>query len=240
MGKKVHPTSIRLGINEEWLGHWFSKINKGGLREYKNNLREDLLIRSYLKNALKNAAVERVEIKRSPQQVNIVIHSARPGLIIGKSGRDIDKLKKEIGELVFSKKDIGNLVFSEKNINKPFSSKKSIKIDIEEVRKPDTHSQLVARSIAEQLEKRFPYRRVMKKTLEKIILDKELKGVKIRLAGRLNGAEIARCEWLSKGKIPLQTLSAKIDFAQEVAFTTYGTIGIKVWIHKEKSQNISF
>jgi len=224
MGKKVHPKSVRLGINENWLSYWFSKINKGGLREYKNNLREDLTIRSYLKDALKNAAVEKVEIKRSPQQVNIVIYSARPGLIIGRSGRDIDRLKKEINELIFSKKDI----------NKTISSKKSIKIDIEEVRKPETHSQLVARNIAEQLEKRFPYRRVMKKTLEKIILDKELKGVKIRLAGRLNGSEIARCEWLSKGKLPLQTLSAKIDFAQETAFTTYGTIGIKVWIHKEK------
>ncbi len=224
MGKKVHPKSIRLGINEEWLSHWFSEISKGGLRGYKDNLREDLTIRSYLKNALKNAAVEKVVINRSPQQLNIVIHSARPGLIIGRSGRDIDKLKKEIN----------NLVFLKKGVNKSLSPKKTIKIDIEEVRKPETHSQLVARNIAEQLEKRFPYRRVMKKTLEKIILDKELKGVKIKLAGRLNGSEIARCEQLSKGKIPLQTLSAKIDYAQETAFTTYGTIGIKVWIHKEK------
>jgi len=227
MGKKVHPKSIRLGINEEWSGQWFNKINKGGLREYKNNLKEDWKIHSYLKDALKNAAVEKIETKRSPQQLNIIIHSARPGLIIGKSGRDIDKLKKEIGELISPKKEA----------SKSVSSKKSIKIDIEEVRRPETHAQLIARNIAEQLEKRFPYRRVMKKTLEKILLDKELKGVKIRLAGRLNGAEIARCEWLSKGKIPLQTLSANIDFAQETAFTIYGTIGIKIWVYKEKLKN---
>jgi small subunit ribosomal protein S3 len=224
MGKKVHPKSIRLGINEEWLGKWFNKINKGGLKKYKNNLKEDWKIYSYLESALKNAAVEKIETKRSPQQLNIIIHSARPGLIIGKSGRDIDKLKKEISKLISSKKEIGKSIFS----------KKSIKIDIEEVKRPETHARLVARNVAEQLEKRFPYRRVMKKTLEKTLLDKELKGVKIRLAGRLNGAEIARCEWLSKGKIPLQTLTANIDFAQEIAFTTYGTIGIKVWIYKEK------
>jgi len=214
MGKKVHPKSVRLTINENWSGQWFAKINKGGLRKYKKNLEEDSKIRSHLNEALRNAALEKVEIKRSPQQLNIVIHTARPGLVIGKNGKDIEKLKKDVSKMI--------------------QSKGGLKIDIEEVRRPETHARLVARSIAEQLERRLPYRRVMKKTLEKIMLDKELKGVKIRLAGRLNGADIARSEKLSKGKIPLQTFKANIDFAQEVARTTYGSIGIKVWIYKEE------
>jgi len=214
MGKKVHPKAIRLVINEEWLGQWFAKINKGGLVKYKNNLKEDCAIRDYLKKALKNSAVERVQIKRSPQQLTIVIHTARPGLVIGKSGRDIETLKKNVAKMILAKT--------------------SIKIDIEEVKRPETHAQLIAQSVAEQLERRFPYRRIMKKTLEKIVLDKEIKGVKIRLAGRLNGANIARSEWLSKGTIPLQTFRAHIDYAQEVAATTYGSVGIKIWVYKVK------
>jgi small subunit ribosomal protein S3 len=205
MGKKVHPKSVRIAINETWPSRWFAFINKGGLNKYKNNLKEDCAIRAYLDKKLRYASVKEVEIRRSPQQVIVLIKTARPGLVIGKGGKDID---------------ITNT---------------AVKIDIEEVRKPENQSRIIALSVAEQLEKRFPYRRAMKKVIDKIILGKEVMGIKIRLAGRLNGSEIARTEWLSKGTIPLQTFSANIDYAQEVAYTTYGTIGIKVWLYKEKN-----
>jgi len=215
MGKKVHPKSVRIAINETWPSRWFAFINKGGLTKYKNNLKEDCAIRAYLDKKLRYASVKEVEIRRSPQQVIVLIKTARPGLIIGKGGKDIDIIKKEIVSLS--------------------RSNTAVKIDIEEVRKPENQSRIIALSVAEQLEKRFPYRRAMKKVLDKIILGKEVMGIKIRLAGRLNGSEIARTEWLSKGTIPLQTFSANIDYAQEVAYTTYGTIGIKIWLYKEKN-----
>lgn len=218
MGKKVHPISIRLGINKQWPSEWFSRINRGNLKKYRENLKEDWLIRNYLEKALKNAALEKVTIKRFPHQLNIVLHTARPGLVIGKSGKDIEILRRKLSQLI--------------------SSKTSLKLDIQEIRKPDTHAALVARNIAEQIERRLPYRRVIKKALDKINLDKEIRGVKIKVAGRLNGAEIARSEWLSKGEIPLQTLKANIDFAQDVAHTVYGAIGIKVWLYKKNGAKI--
>jgi len=216
MGKKAHPKSIRLAINETWSSNWFSSISGSGLAKYKEGLKEDCQIRDYLSKKLRHASVNEVVIKRSPKQLTVVIKTARPGLIIGKGGKDIDILRKNIIDLV--------------------SAKNSVKIDIEEVRKPEIQAKLIAQNIADQLERRFPYRRAMKKTLEKIIIGKEVKGAKIKIAGRLNGADIARSEWLSKGTIPLQTLTAKIDYAQEVARTTYGAIGIKVWVYKEKEQ----
>jgi len=220
MGKKVHPKAIRIGINKQWSSQWFSRINKGSLKKYKDNLKEDYLIRTEISKTLKNAALEEIQIKRSQNQLNIIINTARPGLIIGKSGKDIELLRKKMLKII--------------------SPKTVLKIDIEEVRKPESNAQLIAHSIAEQLERRFPYRRIMKKTLDKITLGKEVRGIKIRLAGRLNGAEIARTEWLSKGKIPLQTFKANIDFAQDVARTTYGAIGIKIWVYKEDAQNIKY
>jgi small subunit ribosomal protein S3 len=216
MGKKVHPKSIRLTINESWPSRWFARINGSGLKKYQNNLKEDCAIRSYLDSKLKYASIKEFEIRRSHQQLTVIIKTARPGLIIGKGGKDIDIIKKKIVSLV--------------------NPQTAVKIDIEEVKKPELQARIIAQSIADQLEKRFPYRRAIKKALDKIVLSKEVKGAKIRVSGRLNGSEIARTEWLSKGSLPLQTLSANIDYAQEVANTTYGTIGIKVWVHKENYQ----
>ncbi len=217
MGKKVHPQSVRLGINKTWSSQWFSRISKGHLQKYQGNLKEDLLIREYLKKQLKNAAVENIIIKRSAHQLTIVIHTARPGLVIGKNGKEIERLRKEINKLI--------------------KGSTALKIDLQEVRNPETYSALIVQSIAEQLEKRFPYRRVMKKTLSKISLNQQIQGVKIKLSGRLNGAEIARSEWLAKGKVPLQTFSADIDYCQGIAKTVYGTIGIKVWLYKKAAKN---
>jgi small subunit ribosomal protein S3 len=215
MGKKVHPKSIRLSINQSWSSQWFAKLAKGGAKKYRENLQEDLRLREYTKKRLKRAAIEKVIIKRSPKQVNLIIYTARPGLVIGKNGKEIDALKQEL--------------------NKIISSDAALKIDIEEVRKPDTRAELLAQNIAEQLERRLPYRRVLKKTLDKINLNNEIKGVKIKISGRLNGADIARSEWLSKGSLPLQTLKAYIEYAQATAGTTYGSVGIKVWIYKKNS-----
>jgi len=215
MGKKAHPKAVRLAINETWSSRWFQRIAGSGLAKYKENLKEDYALRVYLDKKLRHASVNEVDIKRSPKQLTVVIKTARPGLIIGKGGKDIDILKKDIINLV--------------------SANNSVKIDIEEVRKPETRAKLIAQNIADQIERRFPYRRAMKKTLEKIIIGNEIKGVKIKVAGRLNGADIARSEGLSKGTIPLQTFSAKIDYYQEVARTTYGAIGIKVWVYRDDS-----
>ena len=217
MGKKVNPKIIRLPLIENWGSKWFSKINGGNKSKYQANLKEDWLIRKTLQELLKNAAVEKIEIKRSPRQLNIIIHSARPGLIIGKGGKEIEILKRRLRKII--------------------GSETIPKIDVIEIRKPEYHAKLIARSIAEQLEKRMPYRRVLKRTLAKVPLDEEIQGVKIKVSGRLNGAEIARSEWLGKGRMPLSSLRAQIDFAQDIARTTYGTIGVKVWLYKGEKFN---
>lgn len=215
MGHKINPTSFRLKITETWKSRWFSKAH------YVDMLKEDIKIREYLETHLKKAGLSRIDIERlNDGTITVIIRTTKPGLIIGKGGAGIEELKKRI------KTKLG--------------IKKELKVNIEEVRDINMHAQVIANGIAESLEKRVAFRRLMKQTLEQV-MQAGAKGVKVAIGGRLNGAEIARTEHLSAGKIPLHTLRANIDFARSTAFTTYGTIGIKVWIYKgdifEKNQS---
>lgn len=206
MGKKINPTSFRLKITETWKSRWFSKAN------YVEQLKEDTQIRGYLESHLKRAGLARIDIERlNDGTITVIIRTTKPGLIIGKGGAGIEELKKKI------KQKLG--------------IKKELKVNIEEIRDVNMHAQVIANQIAESLEKRVAFRRLMKQTLEQV-MQAGAKGVKVGIGGRLNGAEIARTEHLSAGKIPLHTMRANIDFARSTAFTTYGTIGIKVWIYK--------
>lgn len=210
MSHNVHPKIFRLKEIDNWKSQWFNK------KKFKQNLEQDYRIREFLKGQLKSAAVDEVIIKRSANSVHIIIRAARPGIIIGRGGTGIQELKKELIKKIFKGKIKGL----------------DIKLDVEEVRKSETQAAVVAQAVAEQLERRMPFRRVLKQTLDKLIQTSEVKGAKISVAGRLNGAEMARREWLMKGRLPLQTIRANIDYAQANAYTTYGVIGVKVWIYK--------
>lgn len=206
MAQKVSPISFRVGFQKGWLSRWFS------LKKYKNLLEEDVKIRDFLKNKLKNMSVDKVEIERSPDTLTIIVHTARPGLIIGVGGTGIEDLKRDLKKLI--------------------KRKTTIRLEIMDFKYPEASARIMAESIAEQLERRIPYRRVIKQALAKITAGREAKGTKVQVAGRLNGAEIARTEHLEEGSLPLQTLRANIDFAKATAHTTYGTVGVKVWIYK--------
>jgi len=207
MGQKISPTSLRIGIHKDWSSRWF-----GGAR-YKKYLKDDLAIRTFLAEKLRNTGVDRIEIERGTDMLVIAIYTARPGLVIGRGGAGVEELKNKIKRLL-------------KN------SVPTIKIEIQEIKNPDISATIVAEGIADQVEKRIPFRRVVKQALAKIIGNKEAKGAKIQVGGRLDGAEIARTEHLEEGSLPLQTLRADIDYAKATANTTYGTVGIKVWIYK--------
>ncbi len=212
MGQKVHPNAFRLGIIKNWKSRWFNK------NKYRELLEQDQVLRNFIMKKLAKTGINSIEIERSANFINIIIQTARPGLVIGRGGAGIEELKKEIRSLLF-KKD-------------PALIKTEIRLEIDEVRQPTSQAQVVASDIATQIEKRMPYRRVMKQTLDKIMQNKEVKGAKVMIKGRLNGAEIARKEWLKQGKIPLQTLRSDIDYARATAYTTYGTVGVKVWVYK--------
>lgn len=204
MGQKVHPNGIRLGIIRDWDSKWFATG-----REYSEQLIEDQHIRSFLKTRLANAAVSKVRIERNAENINVRIHTARPGIVIGKKGQDIEKLRAQLNARV----------------------KGVVSVSVEEMRKPELDAQLVADSIAQQLVGRVAYRRATKRSLQNAMrLGAE--GIKIMVSGRLNGAEIARKEWYREGRVPLHTLRADVDYATAEALTTYGILGIKVWIYK--------
>jgi small subunit ribosomal protein S3 len=206
MGHKVNPTSFRLKITDTWKSKWFSRHN------YVDQLQEDVRIREYLETHLKRAGLSRIDLERfNDGTITVIIRTTMPGLIIGKGGAGIEELKKRI------KTKLG--------------IKKELKVNIEEVRDMNLQAQVIANGIAEQLEKRAAFRKLMKQSLEQV-MNAGAKGVKVAIGGRLNGAEIARTEHLSSGKIPLHTLRADIDFARSTAMTTYGTIGVKVWIYR--------
>ncbi len=209
LGQKVHPTGFRTGIIFDWKSRWFNK------KEYKNYLKEDSKIRDFLTPKLNKMGLGKIEIERSTNSTKIVIHTSRPGLIIGRGGTGIEQLRAELQKHVYRGK-----------------VKKELRLEVEEIKQPESNAQVVAQSMAEQLERRLPYRRVIKQTLQRIAQGKNVEGVKIMAKGRLDGSEIARKEWLAKGRIPLQTLRANIDYGTATAYTTYGTVGIKVWIYK--------
>ncbi len=209
----AHPFIQRIGINRDWRSRWFAPSPKK-FREY---LRTDAAVRTLLEKKLKGMHTDAIEIERNEKEIRIIIKTARPGLVIGRSGEGAVKLKKEIDMLLRTLK---------------LSDKPDIKIDIEEIRSPESSAQIVGQMIAEGLEKRMTFRRVMKQTVEKVMANRDVQGVRIILAGRLGGADMARREELKKGQVPLQTLRADIDFARVRAALPYGTIGIKVWIYR--------
>lgn len=223
MSHTAHPYSLRLGILRTWKSRWLSSHN------YRELLREDVLLREFLEERLQGMAVDSIEIERSPNSMNLIIKTARPGLLIGRGGEGVEKLKKEIEKF---------LLKTGKNKNRPEAgppragNKAFLKLTVEEVRSPETHAKVMIEAIAQDLEKRIPFRRVMKQNLGKISASREVKGVKISLSGRLDGAEMARYEWMKDGRIPLQTFRADVDFAKGRAHLPYGDIGIKVWIYK--------
>lgn len=206
MGQKTSPTSFRIGINKDWPSRWF------GFRKYKEYLKDDVAVRNFLNKKLKNMAVDRIEFERGTDSMNIFIYTARPGLIIGRGGTGVEELKLSVRKLL--KRKIG------------------VRIEIQEIKNPEGSASITAESVSDQIEKRMPYRRIMKQTIFRVMTSKDVKGVKIQISGRLDGAEIARTEHLEEGSLPLQTLRADIDFAKSTALTTYGTVGVKVWIYK--------
>ena len=213
MSHSVHPYSHRLGIIRDWKSRWF-----GVDKQYRNFLKADIVIREFLTKELRAFYLSDLAIERNQKALRIVIRSSRPGMIIGRAGDGVVKLREKL--LVQLKKRGVDLAGQE------------LKIDIEEVRNPDANSAIVGLMVAEGLEKRLPFRRVVKQALEKVMANREVQGARIKLSGRLGGAEMARQEDLKKGRIPLQTMRADIDFAREKAHMTYGDIGIKVWIYK--------
>ncbi|MGR8952788.1 MAG: 30S ribosomal protein S3 [Gammaproteobacteria bacterium] len=204
MGQKVHPIGIRLGIVKDWNSRWFANN-----QDYSVFLHQDLQVRDYIKKKLAHASVSKIQINRPANNAHITIHTARPGIVIGKKGEDIEVLKQEVSKMMGI----------------------PVQVNVEEIRKPELDAQLVAEGVAQQLEKRIMYRRAMKRAVTNTMrLGAE--GIKINVGGRLNGAEIARSEWYREGRVPLHTLRADIDYATAEAKTTYGVIGIKVWIFK--------
>jgi small subunit ribosomal protein S3 len=209
----AHPYIQRIGVNRDWKSRWFASSPEK-FREY---LRVDAALRKMLNKRLKGMSVDAIEIERSEKDIRIIIKSSRPGLIIGRSGEGINQLKKDID--LFLRK--------QKTTDKP-----ELKIDVEEVRSPESSARIVGQMIAEGLEKRMTFRRVMKQTAEKVMANRDVEGVRIILAGRLGGADMARREEIKRGRVPLQTLRADIDFARVEAILPYGVIGIKVWIYR--------
>ncbi len=207
MGQKVHPTGIRLGIVKDWSSKWYADS-----KEFPEYVRLDYQVREFIKKKLKDASVSRIAIERPAKKANITIHTARPGIVIGKKGEDIEKLRAEVAKMIEMKIQ-------------------DVRINISEVRKPELDAQLVAEGIAQQLERRVMFRRAMKRAVTNT-MRVGAEGIKVKVGGRLNGAEIARSEWYREGRVPLHTLRADIDYGLAEAHTTYGVIGVKVWIFK--------
>ncbi|AWI75824.1 30S ribosomal protein S3 [Azoarcus sp. L1K30] len=204
MGQKIHPTGFRLAVTRDWTSRWYASS-----QDFSKMLQEDLKVRDYLKKRLSHASVARVVIERPAKNARITLYSARPGVVIGKKGEDIEALKRDLQQIVGV----------------------PVHVNIEEVRKPEIDAKLIADSIAQQLEKRIMFRRAMKRAMQNA-MRLGAQGIKIMSAGRLNGAEIARTEWYREGRVPLHTLRANIDYGVSEAKTTYGIIGIKVWVYK--------
>ncbi len=204
MGHKVHPTGFRLGVIKDWTSKWYADT-----KNYADFLNTDIKVRDFIRQKLKQASISRVQIERPARNARITIHTARPGIVIGKKGEDVEALRQTVAKMMGV----------------------PVHINIEEVRKPELDAQLVAESVAQQLERRIMFRRAMKRAVTNA-MRLGGKGVKICLAGRLNGAEIARTEWYREGRVPLHTLRADIDYGFAEAHTTYGIIGVKLWIFK--------
>ncbi len=209
----VHPYAHRLGVIRDWKSRWFAKSPA----EYRTNVCIDAAIRRFLKKRLRGNYVTSVEIERNQKQIRILIKTSRPGLVIGRGGEGSQKLTKEIEAIIRTVKN---------------APKMAVRLDIEEVRSPESQSPVVAYMVAEGLEKRQTFRRVLKQTVEKVMANRDVQGVRIAISGRLGGAEMSRAEEIKRGRVPLQTIRADIDFAREQAYLPYGVIGVKVWIYR--------
>jgi len=204
MGRKVHPTGFRLGVNKMWEGRWFAEGE-----EYINQLHQDLEIREMIRSSAERAGISAIEIERFPSKIKIVVNTAKPGILIGRKGETVKGIRKELENL----------------------TGKKIDLEIKEIKNPDCEALLVAENIASQIVRRISYRRAMKRAIQQAIRQ-GAEGIKVQVGGRLNGAEMSRSNWLREGRVPLHTLRADIDFSRAEALTTYGQIGIKVWIYK--------
>ncbi len=204
MGRKVHPIGFRLGINQPWEGRWFAEGS-----EYRDQLHQDLIIRKMIRKEGEKAGISMVEIERFPGKVKVVVNTAKPGILIGRKGDSVKKIRTDLEAL----------------------TGKKIDLEIKEIKAPDCDAYLVAKNIAGQIERRVSYRRAMKRALQQA-MRQGAEGIKVSVSGRLSGAEMARIVWLRDGRVPLQTLRANIDFARAEALTTYGRIGVKVWVYK--------
>ena len=209
MGQKVDPRGFRIGINKTWSSRWYNKKN------YKEVLKQDVRINEFILKNYKGAAISKVEIERSVAKIRIIIHTNRPGVLIGRGGKGLEDLRRKIERKYL------------------FNEKLQVQIDVIEVKSIEEDSQLLADDAAAQIERRIAFRRVMKMMIDKVMQNRNVDGVKIELSGRLGGAEMSRDEWLAKGNLPLHTMRANIDFAKATAYTTYGTIGVKVWLNKK-------
>ena len=204
MGRKVHPIGFRLGVNQTWEGRWFAEG-----KEYVAQFHQDMQIRDLIRDTADRAGISKIEIERFPGRIRIIVNTARPGVLIGKKGGAVKEIRTKVEEL----------------------TKQKIDLEIKEIKNPDCDAFLVAENIAQQIEKRINYRRAMKRALQQATRQ-GAKGIKVEVAGRLNGAEMCRTIWLREGRVPLQTLRANFDFARANALTTYGLIGVKVWVYK--------
>ncbi len=213
MGHKVNPKIFRISHTTNWDSRWLDR------KKFPEYLEEDFKVREFLTAKLKDCGVEKIEIERFPGKVNIIINSSRPGLVIGRGGEGVETIKKELLKKAFKT-----------------NNGRDIKIEIREVKNPWSKAELAGQWIAQQLEKRLPYRKVMKQGLEKIMLSRGVKGARIEISGRLGGVEIARRDWLAKGRLPRQTLKADIDYAANRANCTYGVLGVKTWIYREEDK----
>jgi len=204
MGRKVHPIGFRLVVTRGWQGRWFAEG-----AQYRDQLKQDLEIREFVQTIAPRAGVSRVEVERYPGKIKVTVHTAKPGILIGRKGEGVKKVREGLTELVGKKVDL----------------------DIKELTNPDTDAYLIARNISDQLERRIAYRRAMKRAIQQA-MRQGAEGIKIQVSGRLAGAEMARTVWLREGRVPLQTLRAEIDFSRAEALTTYGRIGVKVWVYR--------
>lgn len=217
MTHTVHPFAHRLGVIRDWKSRWFAKTPA----EYRQSVCVDAAIRRFLRKRLRGSYVTAVEIERNAKAIRVLIKTSRPGMVIGRGGEGSTKLTKEIEEVIRTVPGA-----------RAGRGAKAVKIDIEEVRSPESQAPVVAYMVAEGLEKRQTFRRVLKQTVEKVMANRDVQGVRIAISGRLGGAEMSRAEEIKKGRVPLQTLRADIDFAREMAYLPYGVIGVKVWIYR--------
>lgn len=215
MAQKVNPNAFRLGITTTWSSRWFLNRNT------KFFLEEDLAIREFIRERLKEAGIVSIDIERASDTIRVSIRAARPGLIIGRGGKGIEEMKEK---LLRSLKKL--------RVTNKIPTNFTFNLNVEELKRTEIASAVLGQQIATDLERRQPYRKIMKRAIENAMQNRDIKGIKIKLSGRLNGAEISRTEWLAKGRMPLSTLRANIDYAEATSFNTYGTIGIKVWLYK--------